>query len=82
MSDNRADADESICNHKALHYGATVTHLYVSSPLLSLVRHPLLDAGQFLLQIGHLVLVELRQVVQLVFQTLISEGRCGKMHRY
>lgn len=82
MSDNHADADESIYIFKALQYGATVTHLYVSSPFLSLVRHPLLDAGKFLLQIGHLVLVELRQVVQLVFQTLVPDGRCRKTQRY
>lgn len=38
---------------------------------MSLVSHPLLDAGQFLLQISHLMLVKLCQVVKLVFQTLI-----------
>lgn len=47
-----------------------IAYLDVSSPFLSLVGHPLLNAGQLLLQISHLVLVKLRQVVELVFQTL------------
>ena len=50
-------------------------YLYVPRPLVGLVGHPLLDAGQLLLQVGHLVLVQLRQVVQLVLQPLVPATR-------
>lgn len=46
-------------------------YLYVPSPLMSLVGHPLLNARQLLLQISHLMLVKLCEVVQLVLQTLV-----------
>lgn len=49
-----------------LHNRVTL-HLYVPGPFLSLVGHPLLDAGQFLFQISHLMLVKLGQIIQLVF---------------
>lgn len=53
----------------------TEVYLDVPSSLLGLVGHPLLDAGQLLLEVGHLVLVELRQVVELVLQTMVPGGR-------
>lgn len=59
----------------------TPTYLNVSGPFLSLVGHPLLDAGQFLLQISHLVRVELCQVVQLVFQSLIPGSQCKRSQK-
>lgn len=37
--------------------------LYVPGPFMSLVGHPLLNAGQLLLQISHLILVKFCQVV-------------------
>lgn len=49
---------------------------------MSLVGHSLLNAGQFLLQISHLVLVELCQVAELVFQTLIPDNPCKRMQKY
>lgn len=53
----------------------TKVYLDVPSSLLGLVGHPLLDAGQLLLQIGHLMLVELCQVIELVLQTLVPVER-------
>lgn len=53
----------------------TEVYLDVPSSFLGLVGHPLLDAGQLLFKVGHLVLVELCQVVELVLQTLVPGGR-------
>lgn len=51
-------------------------HLDVPSPLVGLVGHLLLHAGQLLLQVSHLVLVKLRQVVQLFLQPFVpGRGR-------
>ena len=46
-------------------------HLDVPRALVGLVGHLLLDAGQLLLQVGHLMLVQVRQVMELVFQSLV-----------
>lgn len=53
----------------------TKVYLDVPCSLLGLVGHPLLDAGQLLLEVGHLVLVKLCQVIELVLQTLVPVGR-------
>lgn len=50
-------------------------HLDVPRALAGLVRHLLLDAGQLLFQVGRLVLVQVRQVVELVFQPLVPLQR-------
>lgn len=47
------------------------SHLDVPSPLVGLVGHLLLHAGQLLLQVGHLILVKLGQVIELLLQPLI-----------
>lgn len=47
-------------------------YLNVSGPLIGLVSHLLLHAGQLLFEIGHFILVELCQVIQLLFQAFIS----------
>ncbi len=59
-----------------------IMHLYVSGPFMSLIGHPLLDACQLLLQISHLMLVKFCQVIELVFQTLISASRSKRMQKY
>jgi len=46
-------------------------YLDVPCPLVGLVGHFLLHAGQLLLQVGHFVLVQLGEVVQLLFQALV-----------
>lgn len=53
-----------------------IPYLDVSGPFLSLVGHPLLHTGQLLLQVSHLMLVQLRQVVELVLQTLVPKRVC------
>lgn len=50
-------------------------YLYVPGPFLSLVGHPLFNAGQFLLQISHLMLMKFCQIIQLVFQTLVPSNQ-------
>ena len=52
--------------------GAT-RYLYVSGPLIGLIGHLLLHTGQLLLQVGHLVLVQLCEIVQLLLQPLVPE---------
>lgn len=49
-------------------------YLDVPCPLVGLVSHLLLHAGEFLFQICHLVLVQLSQVVKLFFESLVPEG--------
>lgn len=53
----------------------TCTNLYVPGSFLGLVGHPLLYAGQLLLQICHLVLMKFCQVVQLILQMLIPANQ-------
>lgn len=61
----------------------TFVYLYVPGPFLSLVGHPLFNADQFLLQISHLMLMKLCQIIQLVFQTLVpSSERIREMLMY
>lgn len=52
-------------------------YLDVPSPLIGLVGHLLLHAGQLLLQVAHLILVKLGQVIELLLQPLVP-GR-GRM---
>ena len=59
-----------------LHYTAAYTpclplYLRVSGYLIRLVGHFLLHAGQLMFQVGHLLLVQLCQVIQLLSQSLI-----------
>lgn len=49
-------------------------YLDVPRPLVGLVSHLLFHAGELLFQICHLVLVQLGQVVQLFFESLVPEG--------
>lgn len=49
-------------------------YLDVPGPFVGLVGHLLLHAGQLLLQVGHLILVKLGQVVELLLQPLIPGG--------
>lgn len=48
-------------------------HLNVSGSLVGLVGNFFLHAGELLFKVGHLILVELRQVVQLFFKPLVPE---------
>lgn len=50
-------------------------YLRVLGYLIRLVGHFLLHAGQLLFQISHFVLVQLCQVIQLLFQSLIPKQR-------
>lgn len=47
------------------------SHLDVPGPLVGLVGHLLLHASQLLFQVGHLILVKLRQVIELLLQPLV-----------
>lgn len=47
--------------------GGEERHLDVPRALVGLVGHLLLDAGQLLLQVGRLVLMQVCQVMELVF---------------
>ena len=53
-------------------------YLDVPGPLVGLVGHLLLHAGQLLLQVGHLILVKFGQVIELFLQPLVpgSERMC------
>ena len=46
-------------------------HLDVPRALVGLVGHLLLDAGQLLLQVGRLVLMQVGEVMELVLQSLV-----------
>lgn len=50
-------------------------YLDVPCPLIGLVGHLLLHARQLLLQVGHFILVQLGEVIQLLLQALIPV--CG-----
>ena len=51
-------------------------YLDVPGPLVGLVGHLLLHAGELLLQVGHLILVEFGQVIELFLQPLVpGRGR-------